>query len=163
MENESIESLKIAIIYGKGKVDGEEKEGKIERIYKDEEDTAHVFYLKDFLQTHFLDDSELQSATTTNNVNTMLFELQRLGHIIFTENTSAGAHLKEGSLFVPSNRSERQNMAFESFRKELEREDYHLYVFTNLRRDEEGFIVGMQKICTAKDIRYLTAPDDERE
>lgn len=43
MENESIESLKIAIIYGKGKVDGEEKEGKIERIYKDEEDTAMCF------------------------------------------------------------------------------------------------------------------------
>lgn len=48
MENDSIEKLKIALIYGKRKVDGEEKEGKIEKIYKDEDDTAHVFYLKDF-------------------------------------------------------------------------------------------------------------------
>lgn len=119
MENDSIEKLKIALIYGKRKVDGEEKEGKIEKIYKDEDDTAHVFYLKDFLKTHFLDEPEIQKAASTNNINTMLFELQRLGHIVFTESTSQNSKIKEGTLFVPDNRSDKQNRSFESFRKQL--------------------------------------------
>ena len=162
MENDSIEKLKIAIIYGKRKVDGEEKEGKIEKIYKDEDDTAHVFYLKDFLKTHFLDEPEIQKAASTNNINTMLFELQRLGHIVFTESTSQNSKIKEGTLFVPDNRSDKQNRSFESFRKQLEKEDYHLYVFTKLKRDKDGCIVGVQKICKASDIQYLTTPDVER-
>ena len=104
MKTESIENLKIAIIYGKNKVDGVEREGQIEEILKEEPDTAYVFYLKDFLKTHFLDEEVLQESAKTNNVNTMLFELQRLGHIIFTESTSQKSAVKEGTLFVPEAR-----------------------------------------------------------
>lgn len=162
MKTESIENLKIAIIYGKNKVDGVEREGQIEEILKEEPDTAHVFYLKDFLKTHFLDEEVLQESAKTNNVNTMLFELQRLGHIIFTESTSKKSAVKEGTLFVPEARSERQNRAFESFRQQLEKEDYHLFVLSDLKRDEDGTIVGRQKICTAKEIRTLTESEPER-
>lgn len=72
---------------------------------------SHVFYLKDFLKTHFLDEEVLQESVKTNNVNTMLFELQRLGHIIFTKRTSQKSAIKEETLFVPDNRLERQNSA----------------------------------------------------
>lgn len=92
----------------------------------------------------------------------MLFELQRLGHIVFTESTSQNSKIKEGTLFVPDNRSDKQNRSFESFRKQLEKEDYHLYVFTKLKRDKDGCIVGVKKICKASDIQYLTTPDVER-
>ena len=51
MKNEnSIEDLKIAIIYGKKLVDGENKDGIMEKIYKDEDDTAHYFYIKEMCE-----------------------------------------------------------------------------------------------------------------
>ena len=50
-KKELIENLKIAIIYGEKMVDGENKDGIMERIYKDEDDTAHYFYMKEFLET----------------------------------------------------------------------------------------------------------------
>ena len=48
--NDLVEKLKILLIYGKRKVDGENKDGVEERIYKEEDDTVHFFYLKEFLQ-----------------------------------------------------------------------------------------------------------------
>ena len=48
-----IENTKVIIIYGKQEVDGINREGEIERIYKDTEDTAHFYYMKEYLQSHF--------------------------------------------------------------------------------------------------------------
>ena len=39
--NDLVEKLKILLIYGKRKVDGENKDGVEERIYKEEDDTVH--------------------------------------------------------------------------------------------------------------------------
>ena len=45
-EKDLIEKLKILIIYGKKEVDGKNKDGVIEKIYKEEEDAPHCFILK---------------------------------------------------------------------------------------------------------------------
>lgn len=54
--NDLIEEIKFLVIYGKRKVDGENKDGVEERIYIDEHDTAHYFYVREFLQSHFKDE-----------------------------------------------------------------------------------------------------------
>ena len=53
LENNLIEKVKILILYGNRPVDGENKDGKVERIFRDEDDTAHYFYIKEFLQSGF--------------------------------------------------------------------------------------------------------------
>ena len=75
-----IEKLKIAIIYGKREVDGLNKNGVIEKIYKDEDDTAHCFYLKEFLEQNLKSEKEIQASAMTRDSNSIFFELQKLGH-----------------------------------------------------------------------------------
>ena len=41
VENNLIEKVKILILYGNKSVDGKNKDGKVERIFKDDDDTAH--------------------------------------------------------------------------------------------------------------------------
>lgn len=51
LENNLIEKVKILILYGDRPVDGKDKEGKVERIFKEDDDTAHYFYIREFLQS----------------------------------------------------------------------------------------------------------------
>ena len=46
LENNLIEKVKILILYGDRPVDGKDKEGKVERIFKEDDDTAHYFYIR---------------------------------------------------------------------------------------------------------------------
>ena len=46
LENNLIKKVKILILYGNRPVDGENKDGKVEKIFRDEDDTAHYFYNK---------------------------------------------------------------------------------------------------------------------
>ena len=62
LENNLIEKVKILILYGDRPVDGKDKEGKVERIFKEDDDTAHYFYIREFLQSHMKDEEELQKA-----------------------------------------------------------------------------------------------------
>ena len=55
LENNLIKKVKILILYGNRPVDGENKDGKVERIFRDEDDTAHYFYIREFLQSHMKD------------------------------------------------------------------------------------------------------------
>ena len=59
LENNLIEKVKILILYGDRPVDGADKDGKVERIFRDEDDTAHYFYIKEFLQSHMKDEKEV--------------------------------------------------------------------------------------------------------
>lgn len=72
IKEELIEKLKIAIIYGENSVDGEDKEGIMEKIYKDEDDTAHYFYMLDFLKTHFKNED---LANRYHDVNSIFYEI----------------------------------------------------------------------------------------
>lgn len=84
IEEDSIEKIKVAIIYGKKEVDGICKDGMMEKIYKDEDDTAHYFYMKEFLETHLKNEQDVQSVLQKQcDVNSIFFEIQKLGHIVF--------------------------------------------------------------------------------
>ena len=49
MKQDLIENLKIILIFGKKKVDGQLRDGQIEKIPVEEDDTAHYFYMKEYL------------------------------------------------------------------------------------------------------------------
>ena len=99
-----IEDLKIAIIYGKEAVDGENKDGIVEKIYKDEDDTAHYFYMKEFLENHFVQEKVLNEK---HDVNSIFYEMQKMGHIVFAENTSTEKY-KTGIFYIPNSISDKQ-------------------------------------------------------
>ena len=141
--NDLIEKLKILLIYGKRKVDGENKDGVEERIYKEEDDTVHFFYLKEFLQEHFKDEQELieekekQEREHSHNVNGFIYILQKLGHLVLVENTSDPKH-KRCIIFMPKQISENQRKALRKLQKQLEKENYNVVLLTDLHRDEDG-------------------------
>ena len=143
MENKSIENLKIAMIYGPKPVDGVSKDGHVEKIYKEQDDTAHYFYIKDFLKDHFKDEHELQKLANKNDINSIFFELQKLGHIIFAESTSTPKY-KKGMFFIPSSTSDNQKKSLQNFANQLSNEDYNLMIFYNLFRSKDGIIMGNQ-------------------
>lgn len=163
-ENEElIEKLKIAIIYGKKKVDGICKDGEVEKIYKDEEDTAHFFYMKEFLQTHFKDEEELKEVLQTrNDVNSIFYEIQKLGHIVFAESTSIPKH-KEGVVYMPKDISDKQKGTLKTFQKQLEKENYNIIELINLHRSEDGVLLGNQKMGKANLLSEFTKDDEELE
>lgn len=148
-DKELIENLKILLIYGRRLVDGKSKDGVEERIYRDEDDTVHFFYMKEFLQDNFKDEKELieekekQKREQSRNVNGFLYILQKLGHIILIENTSDRKY-KRCIIFMPKQISEKQRRTLKKLQKQLEKENYTVTLLTDLHRDEVG-IGGSQK------------------
>ena len=142
-DKELIENLKILLIYGKRLVDGKSKDGMEERIYKDEDDTAHYFYIREFLQSHFKDEEEIQAIMERHDVNSIFYTLQKLGHIVFAENTSTPKY-KSGIFYMPKEISERQRKTLKKVQEKLIDEDYNITLLMNLNRNENG-ITGSQK------------------
>lgn len=161
VEENIIEKLKVAIIYGKREVDGTCKDGTMEKIYKDEDDTAHYYYMKEFLETHFRDEEDMQSALLKRDVNSIFFEIQKLGHIVFAESTSSPRY-KDGIFYMPKSISKSQRQALKKFQKQLKKEEYHILEFVNLHRDEDGVLLGNQKIGNADLLDEFTK-DEELE
>lgn len=145
-----IESLKIAIIYGEDEVDRINRDGTIEKIYKENDDTAHIFYMLDFLKDNFKDSKEIQEAIKKNDVNSIFFEMQKMGHIIFAENTSV-PNYKSGIIYIPKQDkiSEKQKEELKHFEQKLEKEDYNINALIGLYRSEEGVLMGIQKMGKA--------------
>ena len=144
-DKELIENIKIAIIYGENDVDGINKDGIIEKIYKDVNDTAHVFYMNEFLQNHFLDEEKLQENNKMHDVNSIFFEIQELGHLIFAENTSTARH-KTGLVYIPKELTSKQKKSLKSLSEQLKVEDYNITALFNLHRAEDGILMGTQRI-----------------
>ncbi len=142
-DKELIENLKILLIYGKRLVDGKSKDGMEERIYKDEDDTAHYFYIREFLQSHFKDEEEIQAIKERHDVNSIFYTLQKLGHIVFAENTSTPKY-KSGIFYMPKEISERQRKTLKKVQEKLIDEDYNIMLLMNLNRNENG-ITGSQR------------------
>ena len=139
-QKDVIGNLKIAIIYGRDIVDGENKDGVMEKILKDEDDTAHYFYMLEFLQTHFKGKEDLMKK---QDVNSIFYEIQKLGHIIFAENTSTPKY-KSGIFYIPQSISDKQKQTLKTMREQLQKEDYNIVELFNLRRDEDGVLLGNQ-------------------
>ena len=53
-KNGSIQDLKVALIYGNRNIDGINKDGAMEEIYKYEEDVHHYMYMQHFLKEHLI-------------------------------------------------------------------------------------------------------------
>lgn len=144
MENDTIYKIKIALIYGKRKVDGVLRDGDLEKIYKSEEDSAHYFYIKEFLENHLTDENELQAVfKEKQNVNSAFISLHNLGHIVCAENSS---HIDHRSIiiYLPSNITENQSKTLNEFVKQLDNEKYSITFLYHLYRDKDGIINGKQ-------------------
>ena len=122
-DKDLIEKLKILLIYGKRAVDGKNKDGVEERIYKDEE--------------------EIQEVLEKHDVNSIFYTIQKLGHIVFAENTSTPKY-KSGIFYMPKEISDRQRKTLRKVQEKLVDEDYNITLLINLNRNETG-ITGSQK------------------
>ena len=164
-ENFSISDLKIAILYGKRPVDNINKDGQLEKIYKYDEDTYHYFYMKNYLKDNMKSEKELQLLTNTphtNSNNSLAFEVQNLGHIVFLENTS-NPQYKSGIFFMPSNISDKQAQTLKIFADKLLQENYNIIELSNLYRETGGVLNGVQRMGKAdilNDLIYRSS--DER-
>lgn len=157
-----IEKVKILILYGQKLVDGENKDGKVEKIYREKNDTAHYFYIKDFLQNHMKDENDMQQVLTgIEDVNTVFYEIQKLGHIVFAENTSTPSH-KTGVFYMSEDISENQRETLKKLKGQLEKEKYSILVLMNLHRDEEGILTGNQKQGSPKILDEFIKEEQER-
>ena len=157
-----IEKVKILILYGQKLVDGENKDGKVEKIYREKNDTAHYFYIKDFLQNHMKDENDMQQVLTgIQDVNTVFYEIQKLGHIVFAENTSTPSH-KTGVFYMSEDISENQRETLKKLKGQLEKEKYSILVLMNLHRDEEGILTGNQKQGSPKILDEFIKEEQER-
>ena len=162
LENNLIEKVKILILYGERLVDGKDKDGKVERIFKEDDDTAHYFYIREFLQSHMKDDEELQKTLEErNDVNSVFYEIQKLGHIVFAENTSSPDY-KTGIFYMPKEITEKQKKSLTTLQKQLGEEDYNLLTFMNLHRDEDGILTGSQKHGSAKVLDEFVKEEEQR-
>lgn len=162
LENNLIEKVKILILYGDRPIDGKNKDGKVERIFKDDDDTAHYFYIKEFLQSHMKDEQEVKKALEERtDVNSIFYEIQKLGHIVFAENTSM-PNYKSGIFYIPKKISDKQRQSLKTLQSQLEKEDYNLLAFMNLHRDEEGILTGSQKHGSAKVLNEFVKEEQER-
>ena len=139
----NIKDLKIALIYGDANVDGINKNGNLELIPKEADDTTHFFYMKDFLKNHFVDMPSIQSTVSKHDVNSIFFEIQKLGHIVFAENTSIDTY-HSGLLYIPKNITNAQNETLKQFQEKLNKENYNITALFNLFKSEDGIIMGNQ-------------------
>lgn len=161
-ENFSISDLKIALIYGKRPIDSVQKNGELEKIYKYDDDMFHYYYMKNFLQDNMKDEKELQSLLENsykNSINSLAYQIQKLGHIVFLENTSHPSY-KSGIMYMPKNISDKQIETLKMFSDKLKHEDYNITELSNLFRDKEGILNGSQRIGKADILDYLLERED---
>lgn len=161
-ENFSISDLKIAFIYGKRPIDSVQKNGELEKIYKYDDDMFHYYYMKNFLQDNMKDEKELQSLLDNpykNSINSLAYQIQKLGHIVFLENTSHPSY-KSGIMYMPKNISDKQIETLKMFSDKLKHEDYNITELSNLFRDKEGILNGSQRIGKADILDYLLERED---
>ncbi len=163
-ENFNIHDLKVALIYGNSNINGINKDGKLELILKDEDDTAHYFYMKEFLKNNFVNEASIQNIISKHDVNSIFFELQKLGHIAFAENTSIKNH-PSGLLYMPKSISANQRETLIQFQKQLDKEKYNITILFNLFRSEEDIIMGNQLFGNSTILDKFTESEksDDRE
>jgi len=135
--------LKFALIFGDSKVDREELDGQIDKVYIDDEAT-HIEYVIHYLKTHLKEDQFLQNISISISPHQVAIYLKNLGHITFYNTTSyigdapnkAG---RNGLLILPDKLTDKQLEALISFKEDLK--DYQtLNVWSNFYRDENGFL-----------------------
>ena len=108
------------------------------------------------------DDEELQKTLEErNDVNSVFYEIQKLGHIVFAENTSSPDY-KTGIFYMPKEITEKQKKSLTTLQKQLGKEDYNLLIFMNLHRDEDGILTGNQKHGSEKILDEFVKDEEQR-
>ena len=101
------------------------------------------------------------TAREKHDVNSIFYEIQKLGHIAFAENTSTPTY-KTGIFYMPNEISDKQRESLKKLQKQLELEDYNITEFLNLHRDENGILLGNQKNGKASILEEFTE-EQERQ
>lgn len=84
-----ISDTKIILIYGNSPIKGKIQDGNPSVIEKDiNGDCPHYFYISEFIKTHLQDDKNFKKLLKFDNANSIFYEIQKLGHVVFAENTS---------------------------------------------------------------------------
>lgn len=108
------------------------------------------------------DENDMQQVLTgIEDVNTVFYEIQKLGHIVFAENTSTPSH-KTGVFYMSEDISENQRETLKKLKGQLEKEKYSILVLMNLHRDEEGILTGNQKQGSPKILDEFIKEEQER-
>lgn len=145
-----IYSKKLIFIYGKSPVLGKNLNGKCEVIDKTEGDskfTSHAEYFRNYIRENLSEDKNMSSIAERKEISTMLFLMQRMGHIAFAESTSKN-HSKFGIIFMPKKVTDEQKEALKDLQQKLNEEKYQVNVVHDLCLDEYGCISGKTKIGT---------------
>lgn len=146
----NIYSKKLIFIYGKSPVLGENLDGKFEIINKIEEDskfTPHVEYFRNYVKENLAEDKNMPIIAKRKEINTMLFLMQRMGHIAFAESTSKN-HSKFGILYLPKTITENQKKSLKELKENLLKEEYQLNVVHDLYLEPDGYISGKTDMGT---------------
>ena len=103
-----VSDTKIILIYGNSPIKGHIEDGNPSVIEKDiKDDCPHYFYISEFIKTHFQDDDNFKKLLKFDNANSVFYEIQKLGHIVFAENTSNPKN-KSGLIYLPKNLTDNQ-------------------------------------------------------
>ncbi len=174
--NEKISDLKIVIIYGDKKVDGENRDGEIEEIPKEPGDTPinknffpHYSYMNIFLRDHFKDSPNLQRYANSRDINVLMFLLANEGHITMAE--TSYPRQKATLISMPRKLTEEQKRSLEQLQKKLKEEGYSVTVFYDYKL-EDGLINGkethgdtevLNEFVKGKTQKEGNKPNDEKQ
>lgn len=144
----NIYSKKLVFIYGQVPVLGENLDGKFEivnKIEKDSKFTPHVEYFRNYVKENLEEDKNMPIIAKRKEINTILFLMQRMGHIAFAESTSKN-NSKLGIVYLPKKITENQKKSLQGLKEKLLEEEYLLNVVHDLYLDSDGFISGKTDI-----------------
>ena len=135
--------LKFALIFGESRVDGQNMDGNIDRIYIDDEST-HIEYVIHYLKTHFKEDSYLQNISIYNTANQVAIYMKDCGHITFYNITTYVDEKPKGAgrcglLILPDELSCNQVDALEEFKNDLIKYN-DLQVWQHFHQDKDGIL-----------------------
>ena len=160
-KNDSIQRTKIIIIYGPDLVDGQNLNGQMQVLPKEEDDYVgnrdviyrHLDYLEEYLEDHFKDNVQIQSSVKSRYDLQVYYEIQKLGHICFLESTSYPDD-NRGVVYLPQEISDEQKASLKAIQDKLKEENYTIYKITNLHRTdpENKFHYSYNNECGTPDI-----------
>ncbi len=135
-ENFKISDSKFVLIYGDEIVDGENRDGNIEIIKKESEDTyknknsyPHFSYMNEFLKTHLKDSANLQRFAQSRDINVLLFLLANEGHITIAE--MSYPDYKSALVTMPKKCTGKQKETLKYIQNKFKEENYRLCVISD--------------------------------
>lgn len=131
---------KIIIIYGDNLVDGENKDGQVERLGKIIYNDLHIACFCDYFKTHFKDDETLQKINFNSTSEMIGYLLSLRSHLVFINSTTiknGRNYGNQGFFLMPSNITEKQKEQLYKLNDELK--SFSISIFYDLDF-KDGFL-----------------------